>query len=98
MEATQIDMREIEDRIVKYGCPIWARKDSIRKHIAEVPDNWFLRFMAGEKYGKGWRKMAEGDGGAVLFHAPTILVAIETERYKRKYNYRAEPKAKGVAT
>lgn len=88
------DEAELERRVVQYGCPIWARKRSIRAHIAEVPDNWFLRFMVGEKYGKGWRKMAEGDGGVVLYHAPTVLSAIETEKYKRKYNYAAEPKLK----
>lgn len=92
MDATE--MGEYESRVVRYGCPIWARKSAIRAHIAEVPDNWFLRFMAGEKYGRGWRKMAEGDGGAVLFHAPTVLAAVETEKYKRKYNYQPEPKAK----
>ena len=94
MEATQVGVRELEDRVVKYGCPLWARKKTIRDHIAEAPDNWFLRFMAGEKYGQGWRKMAEGDGGVILFHSPTVLAAIEDGRYKRKYNYAPEPKAK----
>lgn len=83
-----------EARVAAYGCPLWARKETIRKTLAEAPDNWFLRYMAGEKYGAGWCKMAEGDGGVVLFHAPTVLAAIESEKYKRKYNYAAEPRSK----
>ena len=63
-------MVDAEARVVKYGCPVWARKETIRKHIAEAPDNWFLRYMAGEKYGEGWRKMAEGAGGATGGDAP----------------------------
>lgn len=85
---------DLEARVAAHGCPLWARKETIRKTLAEAPDNWFLRYMAGEQYGAGWRKMAEGDGGVVLFHAPTVLAAIESEKYKRKYNYAAEPRRK----
>ncbi len=71
---------------------IWGRKEDIRREVANVPDNWLIRFKAARP--NDWRKMGEGDGSVCLYRASAILDAVESGELKRKYKYAAEPELK----
>ena len=60
---------------------VWASMKSIRAEVADVPENWLLRFAT--KRPGDIRKMGDSVNSTLLFRSAAVLDAIEAGELKR---------------
>lgn len=60
---------------------IWASAAAVRAEIADVPENWLIRFAAARP--NDIRKFGESANSKLLFRSAAVLDAIECGELKR---------------
>ena len=73
---------------------VWGRAADIKREVANVPDNWLIRFAV--SHPDDIRKLGDARCSTLLYRTEAVLTAIETGECKRKYNYGAEPTADDI--
>lgn len=59
----------------------WASKKSLTASVADVPDNWLVRFAAAQP--NDIRKFGSARNSTLLYRSEAVLAAIEDGRYFR---------------
>lgn len=60
---------------------IWASAAAVRAEIADVPENWLIRFAATRP--DDTRKLGESSNSKLLYRSSAVLEAIESGELKR---------------
>ena len=73
---------------------VWASMKSIRAEVADVPENWLLRFASSRP--GDIRKMGDSTNSTLLFRSSAVLDAIEAGELKRAAPEKADAERKAV--
>ena len=57
----------------------WVSKKGCREKVAEVPDNWLVRFAANQP--NDIRKFGDARNSTLLFRTSAVLAAVEAGKY-----------------
>jgi hypothetical protein len=71
----------------------WVSKKGCREKVAEVPDNWLVRFAANQP--NDIRKFGDARNSTLLFRTAAVLAAVEDGKYFQSSVEEAARKAVG---
>ena len=57
----------------------WVSKKGCREKVAEVPDNWLVKFAAAQP--QDTRKFGDARNSTMLFRTAAVLAAVEDGKY-----------------